>query len=516
MTQTNPRVTRKTVVLVKVETTPGTDAVPTALLDALLVEAPDFNANIQLLERGFVHGDLSQVGVRAGRKLASMKFTVEMRGNGRQNTGLIADAPIVGRLLRGCGFSETAIAAGSAQIGAVRRTDTVSGGVAATWVSGGTPSNTDFMDYVLTVVLGGASATAKFRVSEANGYESTLLKNESIVATTTGAGILTVSTVNPLVPTITLTGTWAVGDLIHYDIFGYDGDYTVASAVTNTVATGFAAAISGTLVATLTASAGTNVVTLAFSGATAGITVTSAVTALSLGSSSVTETPTWAGSLVLGQQFKVLVCPTGIQYKPISDAMEYLTCYMYVDGYVHKIFGAEGTFQATANAGDYGKMTFDFTGQYVAPIDAIMPTNGVYESTNPPIFAQAKLRLDSEDITIQNFTYNHMGTVTPREDANSTDGYNGVRITARKPEGGVDPEATFAGNFDFWDRMATSKFMPFSVRFGVTPGNVLWIKAPMAQYTKTTYKDRNGIRVYDAGLQFERESGNDEVIFHYA
>lgn len=94
----------RAVVLAKIETTFGTDAIPTASSDALLVEDPQFSYDVTQLERNNVSATISPETMRVGRKTASVSFMVEVRNNGN-TSGTVA--PMVGRLLRACGYSET-------------------------------------------------------------------------------------------------------------------------------------------------------------------------------------------------------------------------------------------------------------------------------------------------------------------------------------------------------------------------------------------------------------------------
>ena len=111
--------TRRAVVLAKVETTRGVDASPVPATDAMLVADPDYTTDLNVLERDFVRNDLSPLGHTIGRKLAGATFTVEMRSNGLTNSGSVADAAVLGTLFRGCGYSETGIS-GVGTIGAIR------------------------------------------------------------------------------------------------------------------------------------------------------------------------------------------------------------------------------------------------------------------------------------------------------------------------------------------------------------------------------------------------------------
>lgn len=97
-----PRYIRNTVILAKVETTAGTDAVPTGLADAVLVSAmtitPLDASNVSRdLVRGYFGGSEQLVAT------ASVKcsFTVELAG-----AGAAATAPQWGDLLLGCATAE--------------------------------------------------------------------------------------------------------------------------------------------------------------------------------------------------------------------------------------------------------------------------------------------------------------------------------------------------------------------------------------------------------------------------
>ena len=97
----------------------------------------------------------------------------------------------------------------------------------------------------------------------------------------------------------------------------------------------------------------------------------------------------------------------------------------------------------------------------------------------------------------------------------SSDGYIGVRIVSRKPEGGINPEADLVANNDFWGTFAASTQMPLEMRVGIDAGNTIWCMFPNTQYKGLTYADRNGILVYDAAVTFARSLGNDETIFYF-
>ena len=94
-------------VLAKVETTSGTDAVPTGSADAVLL-AGDVSlqpVDAQVVPRNIVTGYFGSPGSLVGTAWMQLSFSVEMAGSGAAGT-----APEWGTLLLGCGFAEAVTA----------------------------------------------------------------------------------------------------------------------------------------------------------------------------------------------------------------------------------------------------------------------------------------------------------------------------------------------------------------------------------------------------------------------
>ena len=405
--------TRRAVLLVVPEVTYNTFVAPSVSTDAILVETPDFTADMTVLARDFTRNDLSPLAIQMGRKLAKVSFTTELRGNGVENAGTSGTVPRIARLFEGCGF---AVANNPAAFPtAVFAVGDESNNVA--WVTGGTLSNTDVIEYIVAVTTPGVSGTAHLTVTS-----DTVGEGSSSTAVTSG-------------------------------------------------------------------------------------------TPYPLGTKGLTIAPTFTGDLTVGQKWVVWLLPPGQMLSPISTGQTSLSIALYLDGTEHTLSGCYGTFSITADAGNYAKVKWEFTGQYIAPTDTALPNNAVFERTLPPMVQLARLNVDGFIATVAGMTYTQGNDIQPRPDINNTDGYNGVRLVSRKPEYGIDPEADLVANHDFWGRMASATLMPFEMRIGTVPGNTVWVLSPATQYSKMTYKDRQGIRAYDAGLAPSRVNGDDEVFF---
>lgn len=98
-----PRYIRNTAILAKIETTEGTDAVPTGASNALLVSDMTITPlNAQNVDRALVRPYFGASEQLVGTASVEVQFTVELAGS-----GTAATAPAWGALLRACGFAET-------------------------------------------------------------------------------------------------------------------------------------------------------------------------------------------------------------------------------------------------------------------------------------------------------------------------------------------------------------------------------------------------------------------------
>lgn len=97
------RLTRNTVILAKIETTYGTDSVPTGASNAVLCSSPTVNPlSAQNVGRDLVRPFLGGSEQLVGTAFLEVSFDVELQSSGAAGT-----APAWGPLLRACGFSET-------------------------------------------------------------------------------------------------------------------------------------------------------------------------------------------------------------------------------------------------------------------------------------------------------------------------------------------------------------------------------------------------------------------------
>lgn len=552
---------QRALVTAKIEVTFGVDPVPDPATDAILAADPDFTADITVIERNFARQSLSPLPIATGRKIAQMTFTAEARGTG-DPAGVTT--PRLGRLLRACAFSETQITADGTTLGRTDVTaDAGNTGPATTWASLGTNSIIQDGDYRVRVVLGGISATAKMRTSggifpddqdtdSANDEdrvptESFCVELISSVGAIAGAPTVDDAT-DPIIPVYDFTGAsgFTVGDVWRVTVMGLRFTFTATGATATTLGDDMVTAVGAHALMAAVNTAGSVAVTL--SGAFAGTAITSGTTALTLGASGHTITPTWTGSQVLNDAFTAITKPVGFEYDPVSTGIESVTIYMYFDGVLHRMTGARGTFTLEGTGGELALFNFTFTGNFETVTDVALPA-ATFETTIPVQVELAKLHINpdvdatapaaqvpaadiapvcdtyedeingsTDELCAGSFGFDLGGEIQPRECINDADSFKGGVFTSRAPTGSIDPELELVATHNFWNLLATADVLGWQVQVGQLRGNVVRLESPSVQYAGLSYAERNGLRVLEADLRFAGSApdfSDDEVKFAF-
>lgn len=506
--------TSLSMLLGKIETTRGTDAQPNAVDDAFLAGDVDVQLDPTPLERNIFRQSFSPIPNGIGRKVVNLNFSHEIKSSGDVGT----TRPKLGALLRACGMKERLITVGAAnQIENPIRFGIVNG-VQPAWAKSAAPTSR-FGSYLLEVVTGGPSATAEIQVSRwGSGVEdATVLPNtrHDARANDSATTTLTLDASDLTSLEFTVAGTPAEGDTLYAVIGGVVFEYTLdALDDVDSTATALAALIDAD--PRLTASATLGVITVGFASGAAPVVVTSGTTAIALGASGATVTPTWTGNLTKGQKWIVQLYETGYQYKPTSkfSEMETMTFYVFKDGVLHKITGCQGTVTFTGEAGQIAQANFEFQGNYLDPVEEPTPLDAVFEQSIPPQVELAQMSIKGDnDFCAQSFTFTLGNQITLKECINASDGYDGSQITGREPTAALNPEATYEAYTGMWADFSEAEQFPIHLRVGSDVGNTVRFYADRVNFTGLTYGDRNNAVTLESTFQLNGVSsaGDDEL-----
>ena len=223
--------------------------------------------------------------------------------------------------------------------------------------------------------------------------------------------------------------------------------------------------------------------------------------------------PLWASTLLAG-------CGIGLNtgvYSPDSRPPEVsnstaktLTIGVYEDGVVKKICGAMGNVKIFFKSGEPVRAEFEFTGVWIAPVDASILTP-TFPTAKAPRFSGGTFTLASIAQKCTEITFDSGNTIEIRADGNSTNGLHSAIITARSAKITSDPEAALVATQDYHGLMLASTESAIALSAG-SSGNRLQLAAPKAQVVKCSPADRSGIATNSIEFQLNRSvsAGDDE------
>lgn len=206
---------------------------------------------------------------------------------------------------------------------------------------------------------------------------------------------------------------------------------------------------------------------------------------------------------------ETIVSGTSVTYKPTSSNQESATLYFYVDGRLHEVNGAVGSWKLSCPPGGIATIDFNFSGKYVAAINAAIVT-GTYDP-DPPQCKSCSFTYNSKTTLIaRNVELDIANTLAQRPNLNASTGLEGFFISGRKPKMVVDVESTVETSYDFRGDVMTNQ-REVSWQVGSTAGNICTITIPKFNITSPEYADGDGIVVDKLTGECTVNSADDEI-----
>lgn len=204
-----------------------------------------------------------------------------------------------------------------------------------------------------------------------------------------------------------------------------------------------------------------------------------------------------------------------VQYAPVSDSLELVTVYAYLDGLLHKMVDCRTSvsFDITSRAIPFLKFTI--MGSYSPITDAATPAGVDYSmfmrplgvnKTNSPAWS-----LHGYTGCLQAFTMDVANQLAWR----SLIGYEGAEITDRKPTGSAVLELPSIAALNWPSLVIDGSLAAFSITHGTAAGNIVKIDLPKAQLTDPAYSDQDGIAMLNLTLGIQPDAGNDELLLTF-
>lgn len=509
---------------------------------AVLINDPLFAVDATILDRDNVKIHISSDPGVAGRKIATVSFSHEVRGNG-VITG--ATQPRLGLLLRGCGMSATAVTSGD---NTQKTRD--GGGTAGLYKPTivGTPTGvftfaktgSNYIGalprtYILTCVIGGATGVRAFaihspavgQVQSAVNVASQVMPDTTSFALSEGATITPTFTTDPVAGDTYIIRAMPYGwyfkpvssgfesltfhmyyDGLRHIMSGSRGTFTVEGEAGNfasfnfTFTGDFQTPTDQTIPTTATyetiippqvelaniIAAGTQFDNSPVLDSTSGIdgtaeTITIANHGLQTGAGPfrvITVSGALPTGLVVATDYWVIRVDTNTISLASSRANS-------LAGTAIGLTAAVGTFRVVNSS------TTLVSGKPSASINAA-----------------------ATDLCAQSFNIDIGNEITPRECINEKDALGGALIVDRNSTAGFNPETELEQVYPFWGNLDRARKVTWGIRIGSEQGNIVGFYAPYSQFSNLPYADRNGTRTYDVAMRLATDidnggSGNDEL-----
>lgn len=212
---------------------------------------------------------------------------------------------------------------------------------------------------------------------------------------------------------------------------------------------------------------------------------------------------------------------SSVVYLPSSTTMKSITFYLYDlqdsgSAVLHKVSGARGSFQLSAEAGNIAKLSFTFFGLYQIPTDATAPSAPTLESTKPPIVESATFTLNGvTSLVVAGVALDAQNNVVASDDVSSANGIAKFAITGRKPTGKFSPEAVLLATYDFWTDWKNATARALSLIIGSSAGNKCTVSAPKVTLDSIGSEDGGGILRRGIPFRLAGNAGNDEYQFKF-
>jgi len=201
---------------------------------------------------------------------------------------------------------------------------------------------------------------------------------------------------------------------------------------------------------------------------------------------------------------------SGRVYNPTSDEsrMDSVALKFNYAGQQYLMTGCYGNVSCNLVAGNFGILTFNFTGLYNKPSDVSQLQPVFINDTLPPIVESLGFKIDNYAGIAETLTFDLGNEISERPDLNSPEGLKGLRITNRNVTGSVDPEMVAISDKDFWDLFEKSTKIAIVATIGATVGNKFDLSEPEIQITNISPGDRNGLRIYN--IDYTASGDDDE------
>ena len=191
---------------------------------------------------------------------------------------------------------------------------------------------------------------------------------------------------------------------------------------------------------------------------------------------------------------------TSVVYKPSSDNHKSVTLHYIIDGILHQVTGARGTFTFEAEVGSIPRFVFEFTGIYNDVSAQAIPTNTPGDQASALVFKNDNVTntnfIDS-GVLFQSINIDCGNQVEYRELVGSSG--KEVLITDRGVLGNVNIQLPELSQVDYFAKAKTdgTALGAFSFTHGTAEGNKVAFSSTKVDIGQPNYGDLQGIAMLE-------------------
>lgn len=235
------------------------------------------------------------------------------------------------------------------------------------------------------------------------------------------------------------------------------------------------------------------------------------------GSGTAGTAPRYGKALLACGMSETIVATTSVTYAPVSASFGSCTIYYNIDGVLHKVTGARGTFTINGAVGEIPTIDFTFTGIYNTPTDTALPSVTYGDQATPVVFKNGNttgFELLSYAGCLQSVSFDIGNSLVYRELVGCS---KQVLLTDRASTGSVTLEAvTMATKNYFTAALTDGSLGNLLFQHGQTAGNIVDFVSTRVDIGDVSYSDQDGIHMLNIPYTcVPSTAGNDEFSLVY-
>lgn len=211
--------------------------------------------------------------------------------------------------------------------------------------------------------------------------------------------------------------------------------------------------------------------------------------------------PKW-GPLMRASSFaEVVTAGVDVLYSRVTAGTDRVTIYAYLDGVLHKLLYGAGDVSFGFTARKIPRAKWTFTGLFMPMTDTALPTTNYTGWVKPLAVNKANTpgaKIFAVDVIAEQMTFNAGNQVSYR----NVVGFEGTVIQDHKGGGRAVVEMPTVAALPVLNNIDLGTADTMLITHGTVPGNIIQVRAPLAQLTNPDYTQSDGVTMLQAAATF--------------